>query len=486
MKRQVLLNILTGVAFLSASAMAVSGAFVPDFRVRPDDYTVFVAADAKRSPELKPFQAGAHGKFHVTGWTRPEQALEWEITVPEEDAYSINVLLRRHGNQALRVEVKSATQTVSSLIPASLRGWTRQTLDGLLQLPAGQQRLLLRARSPDGTNHFNADVFSIELVRPAVRERLHAAALKLRSDTRWLQECRYGLMCHWTSQSFPRRGERKPYDQAVREFDVESFARQVQQTGAGFVVFTTSHAQHFFPAPLESLDQILAGRTARRDLVADLADALGRRGVKLFLYYHLGASSDPAWLKATGFWETDTSRLFNNWTAMISEAGQRYGDRLAGWWFDDGAISYYYRSASWERLATAAKAGCASRLVAFNPWELPSPTEFQDYFCGEGNTDPGMGGLVAIGGNGRISSGSHQGLQACATLITEQDWVHARKDTDIGPPKWNAPQLAALLKEFIARKNVPIFNLEIYQEGALSPKSVELFRQAAAQLPPRH
>jgi len=479
-------NLLRVAVLLGVNATAVSGAFVPDFRVRPDDYTVLMAVDAKRPAELKPFQAGAHGKFHVTGWTRPEQTLEWEITVPEEDAYSINVLLRRHGSQALRVELAGATQTLSGLAPASLRGWTRRTLDGLLRLPAGKQRLVLRARSSNDTNSFNASVFSIELVRPAVREQLHQAALRLRSDTRWLQECRYGLMCHWTSESFLRHGERKPYDQAVREFDVEGFAEQVQQTGAGFVVFTTSHAQHCFPAPLASLDQILPGRTARRDLVADLADALGGRGVKLFLYYHLGASSDPAWLKATGFWETDTSRLFNNWTAIISEAGQRYGARLAGWWFDDGAISYYYRSAPWDRLATAAKAGHAGRLVGFNPWELPSPTEFQDYFCGEGNTDPSMGGLVAIGGNGRISSGSHQGLQACATLITEQDWVHARKDTDIGPPKWNAPHLASLLREFISRKNVPIFNLEIYQEGALSPKSVELFKQAATQLPPRH
>ena len=473
-------------ALLSVNAMAASGAFVPDFRVRPDDYTVLMAADAQRPLELKPFQAGAHGKFYVTGWTRPEQALEWEITVPEEDAYSINVLLRRHGSQALRVEVTSAPQTLGVLVPASLRGWTRQTLDGLLRLPVGQQRLVLKARTSNDTNRFNASVLSIELVRPVVCERLHAAALKLRSDTRWLQECRYGLMCHWTSQSFPRRGERKPYDQAVREFDVKGFAAQVQQTGAGFVVFTTSHAQHFFPAPLESLDHILPGRTVRRDLVADLADALGRRGVKLFLYYHLGASSDPAWLQATGFWESDTSRLFNNWTAMISEAGQRYGDRLAGWWFDDGAISYYYRSAPWERLATAAKAGHAGRLVAFNPWELPSPTEFQDYWCGEGNVDPSVGGLLSFGDDGHFKSGSHLGLQACATLITESDWVHARKDTDIGPPKWNAPQLAMLLKEFISRKNVPIFNLEIYQEGALSPQSVDLFRQTATQLPSRH
>jgi hypothetical protein len=60
-------------------------------------------------------------------------------------------------------------------------------------------------------------------------------------------------MCHWTSETSPRRGERKPYAQAVRDFDVEGFAGQVQATGAGFVVFTTSHGEHFFPAPLASL-----------------------------------------------------------------------------------------------------------------------------------------------------------------------------------------------------------------------------------------
>lgn len=459
--------------------------FVPDFQIKPDDYTVLMAVDAKLPPGLKPFQPGAHGKFHATGWTRAEQRLEWEITVPQEDAYAVNVLLRRDGEEPLVVEAACAGGRLAGAITPRMRGWTRLALDGTLRLPAGKQRLVLQAHAPRITNTFNASVLSVELARPRVREQLRAAALTLRSDTRWLQECRYGLMCHWTSQTFPRRGERKSYAQAVEDFDVEGFARQARRTGAGFVVFTTSHAEHYFPAPLESLDRILPGRTARRDLVADLAGALGRRGVRLFLYYHLGASSDPAWLKATGFWETDTSRLFGNWAAMISEAGRRYGEKIAGWWFDDGAVSYYYRSAPWERLAAAARAGHAGRLVAFNPWELPSPTEFQDYFCGEGNTDPSMGGLVAIGGSGRIPSGSHQGLQACATLITEQDWVHARKDSDTGAPKWNAPQLAALLKEFISRKNVPIFNLEIYQEGALSPKSVELFRQAAIQLPPR-
>jgi alpha-L-fucosidase len=74
----------------------------------------------------------------------------------------------------------------------------------------------------------------------------------------------------------------------VRDFDVAKFTEQVAQTGAQFVCITTSHALMYFPAPLKSLDRILPGRTAHRDLVADIADALGKRGIRLMLYYHLG------------------------------------------------------------------------------------------------------------------------------------------------------------------------------------------------------
>jgi hypothetical protein len=184
-------------------------------------------------------------------------------------------------------------------------------------------------------------------------------------------------------------------------------------------------------------------------------------------------------MRASGFWETDTRKFFGNWQAVIGEISERYGSKLAGWWFDDGSISYYYRSAPWETLARTARAGFPQRLIGFNPWELPSPTEFQDLHLGEGFGNPaGAGRLLQPGGNGRYPSGPHQGLQACATLITEGDWGHFRKNSEIGKPHWNAEQLADLMKQFAARRNVPIFNLEIYQEGTVSPASIELFRQA--------
>ena len=466
------------ILFLLAVA-SLSAAFVPDFKIHPDDYTVLIAMDAKLSAGLTPFQGGTHGKFFLQGWQHPDQQAEWKITADEPADYAVQVLVNRNSNQELRIEVNAAGKTLTANLPADARCWQRIALPGTIPFPAGESTLTLRLAPTDGSSNFDAQVHAVELVRPAVRNALHQKALALRADTTWFQQARYGIMVHWTKQSMPRKGEPKPYAQAVHDFDVEGFANQIQQTGAGFVILTTSHAFQYFPAPLESLEKILPGRTSQRDLVADLAGALGKRGIKLMLYFHLGASDDEAWLKASGFWETDTRRFFNHWQSIISEVGLRYGNQLAGWWFDDGSSNYYYRSAPWEMLARAAKAGHPQRLVAFNPWVLNSPTEFQDYFTGEGFEEPGgYNNLLVRGGDGRYPSGTYQGLQASATLVSEGDWVHNRKDSPVGRPKWNADQLAALLKEFAAYHNVPVFNLEIYQEGAVSPQSVELFQSA--------
>ena len=235
----------------------------------------------------------------------------------------------------------------------------------------------------------------------------------------------------------------------------------------------------YFPAPIRSLEKILPGRTSDRDLVGELADALHKRGITLWLYYHIGAMTDAEWVKASGFFETDTKRLFDNWCSIVSEVGHRYGDKLAGWWFDDGTVSYYYRSAPWERLTRAAKAGNPQRLIGFNAWELPPATAFQDYSCGEGFADPSVGGLLPTGGDGRFPAGIYAGLQACATLVTEQDWGHWKRDSEVGRPKWTAAEMSKLLSEFAARGNVPIFNLEIYQDGTCSAATIDVFRRAS-------
>jgi hypothetical protein len=195
----------------------------------------------------------------------------------------------------------------------------------------------------------------------------------------------------------------------------------------------------------------------------------------------LGANSDAAWQKACGFHKTDTTEFWTNWKAVISEVGERYGEQLAGWWFDDGTMNYYYRSAPWQQLATAAKGGNPSRLICFNPWTLPSATEFQDYFSGEGYSEPSLGGWLRKGDHGRISGGSQEGLQASSALVMESSWDHSKRDTEIGAPRYTPDRLAELLRTSAELGNVPMLNCEIYQDGTFSPKTVELIRAAAQQ-----
>ncbi|MBI5835205.1 MAG: alpha-L-fucosidase [Armatimonadetes bacterium] len=476
---------MTGSALLLLACGAASAAvFVPDGQIRPDDFTVLMAVDGRASDGLVPFQPGSHAKFYLQGWRRPEQQVGWTVSAATAAQYEAAVVIRRTGRQPVRVELTAAGQTLTATLPAeALPWWDRLHLDGRLVLPAGPTGVTLRLTPADGAGEFDAQVHAVELVQPAVRAELDRRALALRADPTWFRQARYGLMVHWTAQSAPLHGAPLPYDQAVAAFDVERFAQQAARTGAGLVVFTTAHALQYFPAPLAALDKALPGRTSRRDLVADLADALGRRGIRLMLYYHLGAANDTEWMRACGFWETDTSRLFDTWRAIVGEAGTRYGDKLAGWWFDDGSTSYYYRSAPWESLARAAKAGNPQRLVAFNAWELVNPTQFHDFCTGEGCQEPrGFCGVIQPGGDGRYPRGTHAGLQASACLITERDWGHFDRETPLPNPKWTADQLTPLLQSFVACGNVPIFNLEISQEGLLSTSSVELFERVRAGL----
>lgn len=212
-------------------------------------------------------------------------------------------------------------------------------------------------------------IFSLELVRSFVKADLAARGKKLWGKTDWLVVDKYGLMFHWTSATKPQTGPPQSYQQAVRDFDVERFARMVDEMGARHVVFTTSHGGFYFPGPNKTIDSILLGRTCDRDLVADLAAALNKRGIKLFLYYHPGHDDVPWWTRT--HFDENKAAFFQQWCVIIREIGERYGDRLAGFWFDDAIFTYYPFNPPWEEMTRAAKAGNPDRLVIYNSWIYP-------------------------------------------------------------------------------------------------------------------
>ena len=459
--------------------------YIPDFKVRTEGYTILMGVDAKLSDGLRPVRPDDHIKWDVVGWNVFSQTITWDVEVPREDHYRVNVLLCQESPQKVMLEVGSGENRITGVADPDkpqIKFWKRLPMDGLLHLSKGKQTLVLRARALAGAEPFNLVLRSIELVLPDVQQRLQQQALRQRADVTWLQERKFGIMAHWTSETCPRHGDRLPYDQAVAAFDVERFASQIDEAGARFVVLVTAHARQCIPAPIQALDRILPGRTTSRDLIAELITALDQRNVKLMLYYHLGSIGDPEWCDVSGFWETDTRRFFQNWTAIVSEIGQRYGEKLAGWWFDDGTANYYYRCAPWPQLYQAAKAGGSQRLVGFNAYTWPIPTEFMDYYTGECVDDPVGYGWLPQNGNGIYVDGPGLGFPACATNVVEGDWVHDKQDLEIGPPRWTIEQLRQYFALSVAHRNVQMLNFEIYQDGSFSPRTVQLFALAKSAL----
>jgi hypothetical protein len=293
-------------------------------------------------------------------------------------------------------------------------------------------------------------------------------------------------MFTWTSVTMPQHGPQKSYEQAVNDFDVDKFADMVAGTGAGFIAFATSWSTYYFPAPLKTWARVAPGQTTKRDLIAELADALNKRGIQLMIYYHVGRTDKDFWT-GPGARSMDKPAYFKEWEETIREIGLRYGSKLAGWWFDDGTTFYYPLQAPWKQLTEAAKAGNPARVIGYNSWILPKTTEFQDFACGEGgfpdrlvNEDE-----LPIGGTGIYLSGPQKGLQATVTLPNEGgNWGHIPADTPIPPPNSSTPEMIAYFQKAVARKLVPIVNLELYQDGTPSPATVEEFKAIKAAIKP--
>jgi hypothetical protein len=265
---------------------------------------------------------------------------------------------------------------------------------------------------------------------------------------------------------------------------VDQFAKMVSETGAGFVVFTTSHAGFYFPGPNPVIDSILPGRTCPRDLVGDMADALNRYHIRLELYFHPGHDDAPVWQR-THFDDADKTAYFDQWRAIISSIGNRYGTRLAGWWFDDSAFTYYPFNPDWEQMTAAARAGNPDRVVAYNSWILPKLNDFYDVYAGEnGNWETKYEDLdfLPVGGTGRYTGGPQAGLQAEITVIINRDWGHFKKDQPIGPPRITADDLVSKLKDALSRKAAPLLDVDVYQDGTTSPETLQLFQAVQREL----
>ena len=127
-------------------------------------------------------------------------------------------------------------------------------------------------------------------------------------------------------------------------------------------------------------------------------------------------------------------------------------------------------------MTRTAKKGNPDRVVGYNAWVLPKVGDFQDFGCGEGDFASFFGKqFVPIGGTGRFTGGPNAGLQALITKRLEPgNWCHTEEDQKIRPPLLSQERLNAYMRGCVARRVVPMINLEVYQDGTASPESVAL------------
>jgi hypothetical protein len=210
-------------------------------------------------------------------------------------------------------------------------------------------------------------------------------------DTDWLKDARLGVFMHfWANSS---------NDMAlVDAFDVPAVTRQLKEMGAGYLVLTLGQNAGFYNAPNAVYDRFLGcapgERCSRRDLPLDLHRALQAEGIRLMLYLPCQTpNQDARAQRAFGLPEGKKDQPINEafarqWAQVIHEWSARYGDKVAGWWFDGGYRHIQFNDAIAAIYADAVKRGNPRALVTFNPGiKLARHTQAEDYTAGELN-DP--------------------------------------------------------------------------------------------------
>ncbi|MCF7847623.1 MAG: alpha-L-fucosidase [Kiritimatiellales bacterium] len=424
-----------------------------------------------------------------------EGEVVWNVTAPRSGRYEA---IAAYGSLAEggRFEVSVSGQSLRGEVHETMglyenkkkiMNLERFNLEGVIEIPQGEHAVSFRFEPSPNHSPFKLNL--IELVPVAHKAAMaegHAEARRHRASTDWFVDAKYGVMFHWTSESLPLAGKMKSYQQAVSDFDVPAFAEMVEKTGAGYVFFTAMHVDTTFPAPIKEWEEEFPGMTTDRDLIAEIADALAGRNIKLGLYLASGGMARGATRNAKD--RLDEAAYSARVEKLFGAIGKRYGDRVFGYWIDNWlAVDRWYPTFDYERYFKAMKAGNPKRIVGLNSNIEASVTPWQEYWAGEANGD-----ARARPGGRYYLRGPAKGLQRHGLIHLETGWVHsARKIKENDPrrvligkdnipieaPVYSEKRLVDFIEGFIENEGVVTINIKISQEGRISKGALELMEK---------
>lgn len=221
-----------------------------------------------------------------------------------------------------------------------------------------------------------------------------AATASARADsnnpnTDWFSRAKYGVFIHFLPSGAAGLKQ-------VEQFDVKALAGQLEDMGAGYVVLTLGQNSGYFCSPnaayAKQTGYVPGERCALRDLPLDLHRELQSKGIRLLLYLPCQTpNQDARAQKSFGLPEGPRDQPLDaafaaKWSEVIQEWADRYGDRVAGWWFDGAYEHIHFNEAIAARYAAAVKHGHPGALVTFNPGvKMVRWTKAEDYTAGELN-----------------------------------------------------------------------------------------------------
>ncbi len=412
-------------------------------------------------------------------------SLSWQVEIPEKDDFEIYLIAnvsKASGETKIYVQTTSKEYNFTLLSTSGpfqggknfqvdkATNFQRVKLSGLIHLEAGVQIISI-ATSGIEKEGVLFDFRSAELLPVSKKKEIaegEARAKEARASVDWMVKTGYGVMFHWTSQSVQPDGSIKKFEDAVNDFDVEKFAKMVEQTGAGYVLFTIGHAESYCPAPIKSWEIIHPGHTTQRDLIEEIANALNRKNIR-FLCYLNGplAFKFPKNERTT---PEQNQTFIANYTHILTEMGNRYQDKIVGYWFDSWyRIFEAFPEVPFEDFYKTTKVGNNDRIICLNPWIYPDVTPWQDYWSGEVQ-DP-----IALPEKGFMKNGPSPNLPYQALLTMEKHlWV--QQTPEIADPKFTSEQLSSYIKGCMENGGAVTVNLAIYQDGTVGEKALEVMQ----------
>jgi alpha-L-fucosidase len=232
----------------------------------------------------------------------------------------------------------------------------------------------------------------------ALPRSLVAAETIVQNDedrTRWMAG-HWGVMTHylnnWIADVYKEPTTVERWNELVDHFDVEGLADQLKSVGATYHILTIYQQSNHFVSPNATYDRLFVpSKSSKRDLIADMAEALRKRDIRLIVYITTqgpreGRSTKPAW---AGRDHRDKPRM-QNWEAVVREWSLRWGDKVSGWWIDGcytpNELFRFPDAPNFDSYVAALRAGNPHAVVAFNPGVVDrviSVTPAEDYAAGE-------------------------------------------------------------------------------------------------------